>query len=122
MEGAAVFTYSRSDRQIAMYMAVKLKADDAGLLEALQEYFGGIGTIYRVAPTTYYFRVCRREDLERIVRHFDEFPMRGSKAVAYVIWREMVELKQKYRRPPREQLAALAKRLSTATARKTVLG
>ena len=129
VEGEGAFTFSRSGRQMALYFAVKLTAADRGILEALQDYFGGIGAIYQVAPraaptpssghtkAAAYFRVCRRRDLERVLDHFDAHPLRGVKAASYAIWREMVILKRAFRSPPRAELDLLAARLSAASPR-----
>jgi LAGLIDADG endonuclease len=129
VEGEGAFTFSRSGRQMALYFAIKLTGADGPILEAIQGFFGGIGAIYRVAPraaptassgytkTAAYYRVCRRGDLDRIVEHFDMYPLRGVKASAYAIWREMVILKRAFRKPVREELDALAARLSAASPR-----
>jgi hypothetical protein len=128
-EGEGAFTYSRSGRQLALYFAIKLTAADRSLLANLQGFFDGAGRIYRVAPrqprsasgwtkTAVYYRVCRREDLERIVAHFDKYPLRGAKSASYRIWRQMVVLKRRFRRPNRAALDVLAARLSSTSSRK----
>jgi len=128
IDGEGSFTYSRSGRQIGLYFAVKLTETDRTILEQLQRFFGGIGSIYRVAPrtprpgsghtkTTSYFRVTRLEDLKRVVDHFDRYPLQTAKRGSYQIWREMVILKQAFRKPDREQLNALAVKLSAASTR-----
>jgi LAGLIDADG endonuclease len=128
VEGEGAFTFSRSGRQMALYFAVKLTGADRSLLEAIRGYFG-VGSIYRVvgraAPTpssgytkeAAYYRVSRRADLERIVEHFDRYPLRGMKARSYAIWRQMVELKREFRKPQREDLERLAAQLSSASPR-----
>ena len=128
-EGEASFTYSRSGRQIALYFSIKLTELDEPILDAIRAFFGGIGTIYFVQPraaaspmsgyskTASLYRVSRRDQLLVVVDHFDTYPLRGTKAEAYRIWREMVFLKQRFRRPPRERLHELAVRLSAAQTR-----
>jgi hypothetical protein len=127
-EGEGTFTYSRTGSRLALYFAVKLiRADDA-LLLSLQAFFGGVGTIYRVRPrrptpgagftkAATYYRVCRRDDLRRIVEHFDAYPLRGAKAASYQIWRLMVLLKREFPKTSRERLEQFAKRLSAASPR-----
>src|SRR5262245_23670990 len=99
VEGEGTFTFSRSGAQMALYFAIKLTESDRSILEAIQDFFGGIGSIYRVKPrvprassgytkTAAYYRVCRRDELDRVVEHFDSYPLRGSKAASYAIWRE----------------------------------
>jgi hypothetical protein len=111
VEGEGAFTFSRSGRQLALYFALKRPAADRSLLEEIQAFFGGAGRLYAVGEGTVYYRVCRREELARVVTHFDRYPLRGEKAEAYRIWREMVALKQAFRRPEREKLAELAEAL-----------
>jgi len=128
-EGEASFTYSRSGRQMALYFAIKLPELDEPILDAIRAFFGGIGSIYHVQPSdgarpnrgrstaASYYRVSHREQLAVVVDHFDAFPLRGTKAAAYGIWREMVMLKREFRNPPRARLEELAERLSAAQVR-----
>jgi hypothetical protein len=129
VEGEGAFTFSRNGRQMALYFAIKLTGADRAILEEIRAYFGDIGAIYRVAaraaPTpssghtkeAAYFRVSRRDELERIVEHFDRHPLRGIKAASYVVWRQMVVLKREFRKPQREELERLAAKLSAASPR-----
>jgi len=111
-DGSGSFTYSRSGRQLAVYFAVK--ANERELLELLQSHFDGIGRIYDVSRGSY-FRVSRRDDLMRVVDHFDRYPLRTRKQQAYKIWRQMVVTKQDFRRPDRDLLESLATQLSALT-------
>lgn len=117
VEGEGTFTYSRNGRQMALYFAVKLPEADEPILQAIRDFFGGVGSIYFLrARASAYYRVCRREQLPVIVEHFDTYPLRGSKAAAYAIWREMVVLKQRFRQPDRDALLDLAAQLSASYA------
>jgi hypothetical protein len=118
IEGEGTFTFSRNGRQMSLYFALKMGDEDEPLLRAIQDFFGGIGAIYFVQARAgghgkgaCYYRVCRREQLPGIVEHLDRYPLRGSKAASYRIWREMVVLKQRFRQPPRDELDALATQL-----------
>jgi hypothetical protein len=128
VEGEGSFTYSRSGTQIALYFAVKLVRADDSLLQALQDFFGGVGTLYRVRPrpptpragftkSASYYRVCRKEELRRIVAHFDAYQLHGAKAESYRIWRLMVLLKIEFPRTSRDRLDLLAAKLSAASPR-----
>lgn len=112
VETAGSFTYSRSGRQINLYFALKLNAADEPLLESLRGFFADAGRIYRTGGEGAYFRVTRQKDLEKIVAHLEAYPMKTARAQAYQVWREMVILKRSFRKPPREQLEALARQLS----------
>lgn len=118
VEGEGTFTYSRNGRQMQLYFAIKLAEADEPILQAIRDFFGGIGSIYFVRPrASAYYRVCRREQLAVIVDHFDTYPLHGSKAAAYRIWREMVVIKQRFRRPLRDELQELAAQLSACSGR-----
>lgn len=129
VEGEGAFTFSRNGRQMALYFAIKLTGADKSILEEIRAYFG-VGSIYRVAATAAptrssghtkeaaYYRVSRRDDLERVIEHFDRHPLRGSKARSYSIWRQMVVLKREFRKPNREELASLSAQLSAASTRR----
>ncbi|MBA2545073.1 MAG: hypothetical protein H0V17_35850 [Deltaproteobacteria bacterium] len=126
-DGQASFTYSRSGKQLALYFAIKLPAIDHAILEGIRASFG-VGKIYDVkarAPTARtgatktasYYRVTHREDLLRIVAHFDEFPLMTAKQRIYEIWRLMVLMKSQFRRPDRAALDELADSLSSRVGR-----
>ena len=102
IDGIGTFTYSRSGKQLAVYFAVKT---NHRLLEQLQTFFG-VGAVY-----DRYFRVQRRDELPKVVEHFDRFPL-WAKRNEYEVWREMVVLKQAFRQPNRERLEQLAHELS----------
>jgi hypothetical protein len=126
-EGEASFTFSRQGAHLALYFAVKLTGSDRPLLETLQAFFGGAGKIYAVkaragatprsglTKKAAYFRVCRRDELPVILAHFDAYPLYGEKAASYRVWRQMVLLKQAFRRSKVEELNALAVQLSQAS-------
>src|SRR5262245_50887743 len=123
VELAGAFTFSRTDRNLALYFGLKVQDADRVILQAVHEYFGGAGRVYEVSGrasvvsgerrVSHYYRVTRLDDLDLIVHHFEEHPLRGHKAQAYQIWRDMVHPKRvSFRKPPRGQLDALCARLS----------
>jgi LAGLIDADG DNA endonuclease family protein len=106
VEGEGTFTFSRHrEGSLSLYFGVKLTEIDRPILEALQAFFGGAGKLYYVQPraaltpnsgytkAASYYRISKAQDLVRVVRHFDSFPLRGCKRTSYAIWREMVMLK-----------------------------
>jgi hypothetical protein len=99
-DGEAAFTFSRSGEGFSLYFSIRQREDNRVILEKIQSYFGGIGKIYfgkEQMPTrnsghskpTAYFRVCKQNDLLRIIEHFDKFPLRSKKQEVYNFWREM---------------------------------
>ena len=127
-DGESAFTYSRAGRTLNLYFAIKLVFEDRELLYKIRSFFG-VGRIYVGRPvepkkfsghtrTSFYYRVSRIRDLDRIIEHFDEYPLVGKKARSYAIWKEMAQIKKAYRRPDREKLNALSAQLSQLTGRK----
>ena len=127
VEGEGTFTYSRTGEQLGLYFGVKLTARDRAILERLQRFFG-VGIIYDVRParptarsgwtkSAAYYRVTRIAHLQRIVTHFDTYPLQGIKASSYGVWRQMVEVKSAFRKPRRAELNALAMQLSALNPR-----
>jgi hypothetical protein len=108
-----------------LVFGVKLTGADRVLVVLLHDYFG-VGKIYRVkargpragagwTKRASYYRVTKNADLLEIIKHFDGYPLLGSKRQGYEIWREMVHLKNAhFRNPPIDRLNELAARL-TAT-------
>lgn len=119
LDGLGTFTFSRSGRQIAVYLGVKLAASDEALLMSLQSFFGGAGRIYAVpSRDAVYYRVSRRLELGHIVTHLDRYPLRGPRARVYSVWREMaVQKEQRFRAPDRDNLEKLASELSARAPR-----
>ncbi|MBU2540306.1 MAG: LAGLIDADG family homing endonuclease [Candidatus Omnitrophica bacterium] len=130
-EGEAAFTYSRHGDRLNLYFAIKLNEEDKDLILQIQEFFG-VGTIYDVKATpprkysgltnpAVYYRVTRVSELEKVVEHFDNFPLFGKKLKSYKIWRQMFEVKQKFRQPDKMKLAELALSLSKLSNKNTKL-
>ena len=105
-DGEASFTYGRKKSgYIALCFAIKMIGGDRPLLNSLRAFFGGAGHLHTVKATVpgahsgytkeaVLYKVSSGADLERVVDHFDAYPMQGAKARSYKIWREMVLLKR----------------------------
>lgn len=113
-EGIGSFTYSRASGTVALYFALRVPEKNRELLTGIRDFFGA-GQIYP-AGDCLYFRINRHDELHRVVRHFDDYPLVGHKRAAFRIWREMVLLKARFRQPDRRRLQALAQKLSALTA------
>lgn len=122
LQAEGSFTYARNGPSLNVVFGVKRQAQDESLLRELRSFFGEIGRIYEVGRrdlSTGYprsqrlFRVTRRDELPRIVNHLDAHPLRGRRAEAFDLWREMVLIKvARFRRPDRRRLEELAEALS----------
>ncbi len=111
-DASGSFTFSRSAGNISVYFSLRLPERDRVILEELQSYWGG-GRIYPATPGGLYYRVSRHDELLPVVDHFDRYPLQGHKREAFGVWREMVEIKSRFRQPNRERLDELARRLSS---------
>ncbi len=125
-DGEAAFTYSRTGGSFGLYFAVKQREDNRQIIEDIREYFNYIGDIYKgkesqhspkggfTKPSAYY-RVTRIDELQRIVGHFDKYPLQSKKKFeAYTVWREMVMHKlENYRDVDYNTLQGLALKLSS---------
>lgn len=126
-DGEATFTYSRTGLQsFVLYFAIKLGEKDKTTLEEIQAFFR-VGKIYPVKYSNpekakeksgFYYRVTKLSELERIINHFDRYPLKTQKAKNYQVWREMVLLKKKnFRKPSSKKLEKLAQKLSVVNER-----
>ncbi len=113
-EAIGSFTYSRSSGNFTVYFALRLPARDREVLEAVREFLA-VGRLYNV-PRGLYLRVSRHDELLRVVDHFDRHPLRGHRHEAFLIWREMVEIKSRFRQPDLPRLSNLAAQLSSLKA------
>lgn len=124
-DGEAAFTYSRAGGSFGLYFAVKQREDNRQIVEDIQEFFNYVGVIYKqkeATPTSNsglskpaaYYRVTKIIELQRIVEHFDKFPLQSQKKQeAYSVWREMVMYKlENYRDIDYDKLRILAEKLS----------
>jgi hypothetical protein len=116
------FTYSKAGGSMLVHFGLTLGVSDGPLLQAIQRFFTGAGSIYFArlrgiaggprAQSQLYYRVSRARELPVIVSHFTAYPLKGTKRLEFDAWRQMAELKQRFRKPAMTELAVLAARLS----------
>lgn len=125
-DGEAAFTYSRGGGTFGLYFAIKQREDNQQIVEEIKEFFNHIGNIYRSKETqptlnsgfskpAAYYRVTKIDELQRIIEHFDKYPLQSKKKQeAYKVWREMVIYKlENYRDVNYDKLRVLAEKLSS---------
>jgi hypothetical protein len=125
-DGEAAFTYSRAGGSLGLYFAIKQREDNKQIIEDIQGYFNHVGDIYiqkKMLPTqnsglsqpAAYYRVTRINELQRIIEHFDRYPLQSQKKhETYKVWREMVMHKlANYRKVNYNKLNGLAEKLSS---------
>ncbi len=124
-DGEAAFTYSRAGASLALYFGVNQREDNRQIIDDIRAFFDYVGKIYyrkesRGGPKSgfsqpaAYYRVTKIDELQRIVEHFDKYPLQSNKKQeAYLIWRQMVMYKSEhYRDIDYNILRNLAERLS----------
>jgi hypothetical protein len=125
-EGLASFTYSRNGNGINLRFSLKVQEPDKDLLFSLMLFFG-VGNVYHSRPKddaslgrggSWYYCVTKVSDLERLVRHFETYPLAGSRSAAFNVWKEMFELKRAPRQADHDALFSLATRLSELSRRR----
>jgi hypothetical protein len=114
VEAIGSFTYSRSPGNLTVYFALRLPARDRAVLDAVREFLA-VGRVYDV-PGGFYLRVSRHDELLRVVGHFERHPLRGHRQEAFLIWKEMVAIKSRFRQPDPPRLESLAAQLSALAA------
>lgn len=132
-DGEAAFTYSKTGSRgnLNLYFSIKVNSDDRLLIEEIQNFFG-VGRIYSVKarpPGPYsgptraaaYYRVQRIGELDRIVQHFDKYPLSSKKAKAYQAWKKIFALKKNFRKPDFAKLEELILELSGLNSKNSAL-
>lgn len=132
-DGEAAFTYSRAGGSFAIYFGIIQKEDNRQIIDAIQEYFGYVGQIYRrkesmpgkhsgFTKASVYYRTTRSDELTVIIDHFDKYPLQSEKKQkAYQVWREMVMHKiNNYRSTDYDKLRKLAEELSKLNSKSRV--
>lgn len=128
-DGEAAFTYSRAGGSLAVYFGVKQRGDSRQIIEELREFFNYVGNIYyqaksknvpksEISQPACYYRVTKINELQRIVEHFDKYPLQNrKKQEVYLVWRQMVKYKtDNYRSIDYNILRDLAEKLSKLNA------
>jgi hypothetical protein len=130
-DGEAAFTYSRAGGSFGIYFSIKQREDNRQLVEEIYHFFGSIGQIYKgkespgvpksgFSKPYAYFRINKNAELQKIVEHFDKYPLQSKKKhEAYQVWREMVIYKRdNYRNINYDFLSSLAVKLSNLNLQK----
>lgn len=109
-ENAGTFTYLKNGKSTNLRFAVKLPEKDKHLIFRLQRYFQ-VGNVYHTG-TSWMYCATSLTAVEKIVGHFDLYPLQGHKQAEFEIWRNMFELKRIPRKSDPAAVNALADQLS----------
>lgn len=58
---------------------------------AIKECFGDVGEI-RIRGNTVSYIVIKREDIKRIIKHYDQYPLQTTKRTYYIIFKQSMEI------------------------------
>nr|QCW06948.1 hypothetical protein [Drechslerella brochopaga] len=72
--------------------SIGLHKKDLSLLEKIQSYFGGIGTISKQTKNSIQFRIFSIKDLKIIIDHFEKYPLITKKQIDYKLFKQALEL------------------------------
>ncbi len=127
VDGEGSFTYwIQKNGFVQPRFELKMNIGDKELVESVQRFFG-VGDIYfpkknnkvhgrqgkvYVCGLLIVYRVCRIDELLRVLWHFVEYPLCGKKRNAFKIWKEIVFFKKMAQ--DNNSLVVLAKALTRA--------
>ena len=114
-EAGATLTYIRNGNSTNLRFVIKFPECDKYLVFALQRFFQG-GNIYKSANSWMYCATSLSA-VEKIVNHFDRYPMFGQKQGQFELWRHMFDLKKIPRKSDTAAVNALAHQLTEMKAR-----
>ena len=77
---------------VNLQFGISLHKKDLYLLESIQTFFQGIGTIYSHGETKVQYRVSSIKDLQVVIQHFYNFPLITQKWSDFQLFRSAFEL------------------------------
>lgn len=87
--------------------SIQLHLKDRAVLECIQAYFGGIGTIYNIGNNKVQYKVLAIKELAVIIAHFDQYPLRTQKSADFLLFKRGVAILQSNRHLTKEGLLEL---------------
>lgn len=121
-EGEGAFTYISGGTPV---FSIRQRHDYTDLVQEIADFFG-VGVVYPCrargkSQANSYYRVHRACDLNRIIQHFNRYPLVSArKQAAYAAWKALVLFKRQgrhYVRMHRDQQRVLLKALSALNCR-----
>lgn len=93
-DGSFFVSVSEKTKLVRCFFSVKLDKRDTPLIEKLQEFFNGIGTIYQEKNTNIvqYNIVSSKHLYDLVLPQFDTYKFSGNKLSNYLIWKEILSL------------------------------
>jgi hypothetical protein len=97
-EGEGAFTCVSTAGRVMPIFAIRQRADYGDALYRIRSFFG-VGKIYqcRARPPTQascYYRVCKWEELQTVIDHFDAYPLLSErKRAAFNAWKHLIRVR-----------------------------
>ena len=114
---AGNFTFSRTGfKGVNLYLLIRFNNNEKQLAVLLADYFEA-GKLYFINSAIYY-RATKMLDLEKVIAHFEKYPLQGEKNNIYQAWKGIFFLKKKNYRRKRwgtdnlTELSSLLKKMS----------
>jgi hypothetical protein len=121
IDGEGSFSTQIADGVVFPRFSIATRADDAPILETIQEKLGA-GKLYRrpgrTSPGVYgdkpavEFTFTNLSECLRLVEVLDEYPLRAKKLGDYIIWKEIVKEKAANGATNKDRLLSLRSALS----------
>jgi len=77
---------------VNLQFGISLHKKDLNILELIQTFFGGVGTITSHGKTKVQYRVSSIKELQVIIQHFDNFPLITQKWSDFQLFKSAFEL------------------------------
>jgi len=78
---------------VVVIFSINLHKKDMRILEDLQAYFGGAGSITKSGENTFKYRIESLELISNLViPHFDKYPLVTQKLADYLLFKSVVEM------------------------------
>jgi hypothetical protein len=96
-EGSFTLGFFKSDSykmgyQIQAIFKITMHKKDKDLLCQIQDYFGAVGSVTKHGETTLQYIVKSLKDLDKIIAHFDQYPLLSQKYADYRLFKDGVSL------------------------------
>jgi len=84
---------NRTSWLVIVIFSINLHERDISILENIQAYFGGVGSIKKSGKNTLKYRIESLELISNlIIPHFDKYPLATQKLGGYLLFKTVVEM------------------------------
>ena len=95
-DGEGSFSISLFGFQISMVYSIGAEVNPLNLelLEQIQKYFGGVGSISQ-SDNMYYYEISSIKSLLSVRKHFEEYPLQTTKYFYFKLWCQFMDIIEK---------------------------